>query len=354
MFSFRTTPLEVQLDKALLDGRVGCFCNQNCFDTKSEKYMYEIFQKRGNLARLFMPSSSELTPGTDHIEFSQSDLEGLDAVVVEIQDVGVRYFNFTRDVMRLLSVRARMEDGPAIYVVDHFNPLGRIVEGTMPAVESDIWTPKVAHRHALTLAELCNLYYGEINAKFPLHVISAECNQTGRDIMPWTIAPSSDLPGMFSALMYSGGGLWNNTTLTPAIGTSRPYEYIGAPWVNTQDTTLPPHPEDVIMRPCSFTPSAGRYAMQACRGYQIILKPGAQYHNLIHTLEMMRYFAERYSQFEMLPSLFVKVADPVIEEYLKGRITFDIVQEHIKGEEQKWIRKAKRYALYDETPYRIK
>ncbi len=309
MFSFRTTPLEVQLDKALLDGRVGCFCNQNCFDTKSEKYMYEIFRKRGNLARLFMPSSSELTPGTDHIEFSQSDLEGLDAVVVEIQDVGVRYFNFTRDVMRLLSVRARMEDGPAIYVVDHFNPLGRIVEGTMPAVESDIWTPKVAHRHALTLAELCNLYYGEINAKFPLHVISAECNQTGRDIMPWTIAPSSDLP---------------------------------------------PHPEDVIMRPCSFTPSAGRYAMQACRGYQIILKPGAQYHNLLHTLEMMRYFAERYSQFEMLPSLFVKVADPVIEEYLKGRITFDIVQEHIKGEEQKWIRKAKRYALYDETPYRIK
>lgn len=354
MFSFRTTPLEVQLDKALLDGRVGCFCNQNCFDTKSEKYMYEIFRKRGNLARLFMPSSSELTPGTDHIEFSQSDLEGLDAVVVEIQDVGVRYFNFTRDVMRLLSVRARMEDGPAIYVVDHLNPLGRIVEGTMPAVESDIWTPKVAHRHALTLAELCNLYYGEINAKFPLHVISAECNQTGRDIMPWTIAPSSDLPGMFSALMYSGGGLWNNTTLTPAIGTSRPYEYIGAPWVNTQDTTLPPHPEDVIMRPCSFTPSAGRYAMQACRGYQIILKPGAQYHNLLHTLEMMRYFAERYSQFEMLPSLFVKVADPVIEEFLKGRITFDIVQEHIKGEEQKWIRKAKRYALYDETPYRIK
>ena len=171
MFSFRTTPLEVQLDKALLDGRVGCFCNQNCFDTKSEKYMYEIFRKRGNLARLFMPSSSELTPGTDHIEFSQSDLEGLDAVVVEIQDVGVRYFNFTRDVMRLLSVRARMEDGPAIYVVDHFNPLGRIVEGTMPAVESDIWTPKVAHRHALTLAELCNLYYGdlldEVVAMFP-------------------------------------------------------------------------------------------------------------------------------------------------------------------------------------------
>ena len=56
----------------------------------------------------------------------------------------------------------------------------------------------------------------------------------------------------------------------------------------------------------------------------------------------------------MYPSLFTKVADPVIEEYLKGNITFDIVQEHVKGEEQKWIRKAKRFVLYEDSPYRIK
>ena len=75
---------------------------------------------------------------------------------------------------------------------------------------------------------------------------------------------------------------------------------------------------------------------------------------MLHTLELMRYFAEHYSQFEMYPGLFTKVADPVIAEYLKGNITFDIVQEHVKGEEQKWIRKAKRFVLYDESPYRIK
>ena len=56
----------------------------------------------------------------------------------------------------------------------------------------------------------------------------------------------------------------------------------------------------------------------------------------------------------MLPELHVKVADPVISEYLRGGITFDIVQEHVKAEEQKFIRKAKRYTLYDEQPYRIK
>lgn len=350
MFSFRTTPIEEQPDKSLVYGRVGCFCSQSSFNPDTGLYVHEIFRRRGNLVRLFAPKEPEMLPRTNHIEFSQADLEGLDAVVVEIQDVGVRYFNFTRDVMHLLSMRARMEDGPAIYIVDHPNPLGRVVEGTMPAVESDIWTPKVAHRHGLTLAELSNLYYSEIDAKFPLHIISAQCR--GTDCM--SIAPSSDLAGPYSCAMYSGGGLWNNTAITPGIGTARPYEYIGAPWIMPEEMALPPHPDEVVMRPCEFSPSDGQYRGELCRGYQIMLKSGAQYHSLLHTLEMMRYFAERYSMFEMTERLFVKVADPVIEEYLKGGITFDIVQEHVKIEEQKWIRKAKRYVLYDELPYRIK
>ena len=60
-----------------------------------------------------------------------------------------------------------------------------------------------------------------------------------------------------------------------------------------------------------------------------------------------------------VPSVFAQEnyqapTDPVIEEYLKGGITFDIVEEHVKSDEQKWIRKAKRYLLYDDSPCRIK
>ena len=58
--------------------------------------------------------------------------------------------------------------------------------------------------------------------------------------------------------------------------------------------------------------------------------------------------------FEITPGLHAKVADPVISEYLRGGITFDVVQEHVKLEEQKWIRKARRFLLYDNSPYRIK
>ena len=88
MFSFRTTALEDQLDKALLDGRVGCFCTQNCWDTARGRYMYDLFTERGNLKALFSPRDAELTPGTNHIMFDKEALEGLDAVVVEIQDAG--------------------------------------------------------------------------------------------------------------------------------------------------------------------------------------------------------------------------------------------------------------------------
>ena len=85
--------MEEQLDKALLEGRVGCFCTQNCWDTEHGRYMYDIFRERGNLQVVFSPRDSELTPQTNHIEFSIDDLQGLNAVVVELQDVGTRYFN---------------------------------------------------------------------------------------------------------------------------------------------------------------------------------------------------------------------------------------------------------------------
>ena len=184
--------------------------------------------------------------------------------------------------------------------------------------------------------------------------MSAFVSDVGKDLLPWTIAPASDIPGMFTCEMYPGGGLWNNTSITPAIGTARPYEYFGAPFIKSGDVRFLPTPPGVMMRPCSFTPAAGRYQGEKCYGYQIMLQPGARYHSLLHTLQLMHFLSERYSQFEQFDSLYVKVADPVIEEYLRGSLTFDVVQEHVKMEEQKWIRKAKRYILYDDAPYRMK
>ena len=355
MFSFRTTPLEDQLDKGLVEGRVGCFCTQNSWDLARNRYVYDLFRERGNLATVFNPRDTELTPQTNHIEFDLQQLRDLQAVVVEIQDVGSRYFNYTKDVFHLMEMLSLLdEDAPSLYIVDHINPAGRVVEGSIPQGECEMFVPRVAHRHGLTLGELCNLYYTEIGARFPLHVISAMASEANRQLMPWTIAPASDVPGLFTCYLYSGGGLWNNTTITPGIGTARPYEYIGAPFVKPGRLDLLPVPAGAWMRPCSFTPACGRYAGERCYGYQILLVPGADYHSLLHTLQLMRWFTEHYSQFELDEGFYRKLADPVLADYLKGILSFQDAREHVKLEEQKWIRKAKRFLLYDDQPFRMK
>jgi len=355
MFSFRTTSLEEQMDRALRQGSVGCFCTQNCWDTERGRYMYDIFQERGNLKTVFSPRDTELTPLTNHIEFSTEDLAGLNAVVVEIQDVGSRYFNYTKDVFRLMdALRDMGDEAPAMYIVDHINPAGRVLEGTMPSSAVEDGVPKVAHRHGLTLGELANLYYHEIGAKFAIHVISALATESNKQLMPWTIAPASDIPGLFTCDMYSGGGLWNNTNMTPGIGTARPYEYIGAPYIKTSSDEKLPAVPGVMLRPCSFTPSCGRYEGKKCFGYQIMLEPGVEYHSLMHTLQLIRYFKERYSEFRLEDGFETKLSDPVLMDYINGSLSFDEMKEHIKVEEQKWVRKAKKFLLYDDQPYRIK
>ena len=317
--------------------------------------MYDIFCERGNLKTIFTPRDTELTPQTNHIEFSMDELVGLNAVVVEIQDVGSRYFNYTKDVLRLMDVLKEMgDDAPALYIVDHINPAGRVVEGTMPSMQVEPFVAKVAHRHGLTLGELANLYYHEIGAKFAIHVISALATESNKQLMPWTIAPASDIPGLFTCDMYSGGGLWNNTNIAPGIGTARPYEYIGAPFVKTADNEVLPAPDGVLMRPCSFTPSCGRYEGKKCYGYQIMLEPGVEYHSLLHTLQLMRYFKERYEEFALEEGFEAKVSDQTIIDYINGAVSYDELREHIKVEEQKWIRKAKKFTLYEDLPYRIK
>ncbi|MBO4446585.1 MAG: DUF1343 domain-containing protein [Bacteroidales bacterium] len=349
MFSFRTSALEEQLDKALTEGRVGCFCSHACWDAY-RGYTWEIFRSRGGPAKIMLPDQES---GGQHIDFDLETLSGLDAVVVEIQDCGARNFNYTTDVLRLMSAMASLADAPALYVVDRPNPLGRAVEGTMPAGESDVWLPAVPHRHGLTLGELCLLYHTEIQAVYPLHIISATCSSSGRETMPWAVPPAPDIPGFFTSQLYYGASFWNETSICAGTGTNRPYEYIGAPFIKNT-ATPPPTVPGVILRPCSFVPSSGIYEGEECRGWQLLLLPGVEYKALAHTLLMMRHFAEHYSAFTMSDGLFTALADPVIGEFLHCRIDYDIVEEHIKSEEQKWIRKARRFLLYPDSPYRIK
>ncbi len=370
MFSFRTTAIEEQADKSLHEGLVACFCSPSSWDASRGEYLPDLFRSRGNLAAVFEPQGGEFSgcarPGKDTgIPFEKAALKGLSAVVVEIQDAGVRHFPQTRSVFRLMDALKEMgEEAPSLYIVDHLNPLGRLVEGSMPqevpVAEEDAgmaavksWpAPRVPMRHGLSLGELAGLYAAEQDCRFPIHVISALARD-GR-LMPWTVPPADDLPGLFSCELYTGGGLWRQTNLTPGLGTPRPYEYIGAPFLKVSARDGVPAPSGVLMRPCTFTPSAGRYVGQLCRGYQLILQPGVQYHSLKHTLLLLRFFRNTCPEFQLEAGFEGLLADEVLLSFVLGRCDWPAAAEYIKAEEQKWVRKARKFTLYEDEPCRIK
>ena len=185
-----------------------------------------------------------------------------------------------------------------------------------------------------------------------MHVISAAVADTARLLMPWTIPPAHDFPESSRPISIPAEVL-NDTNVSPGIGTKRPYEIIGAPWIKT-DTGGMPLLEGLLARPLDYLPVEGIYKGTPCRGFQFILLPGARYHSLLHTLQLMHWLSGRYSHFRISEGLYTRLADPVMAEYLRGELTFDVVQEHVKEGEQRWIRKAKRYLLYDDKPIRIK
>ena len=97
----------------------------------------------------------------------------------------------------------------------------------------------------------------------------------------------------------------------------------------------------------------GIYSGQICFGFQLMFIPGAPYHALNHALQLLRFIHETCPEFTA-EGLNRYLEDATLMNYLQGRIGWDDTREFIKAEEQKWLRKSKKYTLYGDDPYRIK
>jgi uncharacterized protein YbbC (DUF1343 family) len=398
MFSFRTTPLLEQEDIVLRKGRIGLLCNQVSWHPETGEYLFETLSRRGNLKRIFLPEHGffgemHFQPDIDDFETvmlpaGRESLEDLDALIIELQDVGARYYTITTTLLNLFKTLKKESLDISVYVIDRPNPAGRQVEGTMleKKYASAAGMEGLPHRHGLTIGELAGLFYSETGAKFPLHVISA--NTASNLLMPWSIPPSRDIAGLFSCTFYSGQGLWEGTNVSYGRGTTRPFEQFGAPFmknlitdnarrsaaikggasdgtasgssfdaaafgISEHDGPLS-YPGAYVRWEC-FTPQYGRYEGQVCYGFQLLPDPALPYHALCHALRCIRFISETFPEYqEDRSALGTLVGDGILLDYLHGACGWDDAREHIKSEEQKWIRKAKKFTLYDDAPYRIK
>lgn len=368
MFSFRTTPLDQQPDIVLAKGNIGVLCNQVAWNPEKGEYLFETLYRKGNLKKVFAPQeeldaySSLSLEGCHFFPMSQlqANLEGIDALIIELQEVGVRYSPIIKVIGDLFSFICKNNLEISVYILDRENPTGRCVEGTLGSLG-------IPHRHGLTLGEIANMFHSEMGAKFPLHIISYLVRSATQYMMPWSIPPMEDVAGMFTAQFYGGQYLWKGTNISPALGTARPYEFFGAPFMKSlsdfnqkqgcANWNVPENPiydPAIFIRWTKFVPHRGVYKGEECYGFHLIPNPGVQYHALAHTLRIMRFLNDQCPEFDMDFGLENILDDNILIEYARGVDIWDEVKEHIKVEEQKWIRKGKRYLLYDDNLWRIK
>ena len=165
-------------------------------------------------------------------------LEGLDVLVVDLQDVGTRVYTFIYTMAYCLKAAARR--GLPVIVCDRPNPIGgRIVEGPTlaPGFESFVGLYPIALRHGLTIAELARLFNDAVRHRRPLETIAMEgwsrgdwWDATG---VPW-VMPSPNMPTLDAAVVYPGMVLFEGTLISEGRGTTRPFELVGHPGIDAE------------------------------------------------------------------------------------------------------------------------
>jgi uncharacterized protein YbbC (DUF1343 family) len=203
-------------------------------------------------------------------------LKGLDALLFDLQDVGVRVYTYSWTMA--LAMEACREAGLRFVVLDRPNPIGgHIIEGPLlrPGFESFVGLHPVPLRHGLTAGELAGWLNTERSIGCELEVVTCDGwrrslwgDETG---LPWVL-PSPNLPTLASCSAYPGMVLLEGTNLSEGRGTTRPFEIFGAPYLEPHALTdalearrLP----GVRFRPCWFEPTFQKYAAALCGGAQL-------------------------------------------------------------------------------------
>lgn len=232
---------------------------------------------------------------------SVADLDGLDALVFDLQDVGARYYTYVWTLV--LSMRVAAEAGVALVVLDRPNPLGgALVEGPAiePGFESFIGLCSVPNRHGLTAGELARLIRSRESIDVDLDVVELEgwqrsmfYDQTG---LPWVL-PSPNMPTLETAIVYPGMCLLEGTELSEGRGTTRPFEVAGAPFIDGYALAGALDAEGLpglALRPLSFLPTFQKHSGAMCGGVQLHVTDRGAYPTLRAGVAFIRAVRQLY------------------------------------------------------------
>ena len=283
--------------------RVGVLTNQTGVDAQGRRTIDVLAQAPGvELAAIFSPEHGVTgTLDTTHIGDTKDALTGvtvysvyggtdaarrpsldvlkqLDAVVIDIQDAGARFYTYETTLGYFLEAAAQA--GIEVIVLDRPDPItGSFVQGPVADAGresfTNYWTLPV--RHGMTIGELAKMFNTErkINAK--LTVVPMDGWQRGDWFdaagLEW-VNPSPNLRSLTEAALYPGVALIEGTNVSVGRGTDSPFELVGAPWMKSKELAAFLNARGIAgvrFVPISFTPSASNYSGQKCEGVNIVL-----------------------------------------------------------------------------------
>jgi len=254
-------------------------------------------------------------------------LHGLDVLVIDLQDVGARYYTFQATMLYCLEAANAI--GLRVIVLDRPNPIGGLaVEGPKlcPGFESFVGPHDIATRHGMTMGELARFYLAEKKLE-NTDVAVVECQGWQRDMyfedtgLPWVL-PSPNMPTPETAVVYPGQCLVEGTNLSEGRGTTRPFELCGAPWFDPAVLAQRLNAESmpgILFRPTSFRPTFQKHAGKECGGVQMHVTNRRVFQPVRASLMMLAMMRELSGDnFRWRTETYEFVSDPIAIDILFG------------------------------------
>ncbi len=252
-------------------------------------------------------------------------LKNLDAVVVDIQNAGARFYTYETTLGYFLEGAAKA--GIEIIVLDRPDPItGSFVQGPISDAGHESFTNyfPVPVRHGMTMGELAKMFNAERNINAKLTVVPMTgwmrgdwYDSTG---LAW-VSPSPNLRSLTGATLYPGVGLVEGTNVSVGRGTDTPFEVLGAPWIKGRELAQYLNARNISgvrFVPVNFTPDASNYAGQKCEGVNLIVTErnaldapelGIELASALHKLYPDQFQMERMKELLLNESAYSAIAE---------------------------------------------
>lgn len=251
-------------------------------------------------------------------------LEEVDALVFDVQDTGTRVYTFIYTMA--LAMEAAREQGKKFIVLDRPNPInGLQTEGNLLEMEyrSFVGMYPIPMRHGMTVGELARMFNREFGIDCALEVIKMEGWRREMYFedtrLPW-VMPSPNMPTVDTTVVYPGSVMIEGTLLSEGRGTTRPFEVIGAPYIDSVALVAELKRDNlssVVFRPLHFQPTFHKFAGEICGGVQIHVTDRASFKPAITSVAMMSAIRRLYK------NEFGWTQPPY--EYVHDRLPIDVI-----------------------------